>query len=147
MSTIGLTKNRGSWSASPFSGLVSSGSLTWRFHQECLENNFCTCSCQKMACWECCLYSNTVLENFLENSHNNKMSYKYLHSHLDLYLPQLFSCAQGFWSTPSLSNSIGYLSPLSFASLSFSWTYLLVFSLSIVHILSSKISSKTAPGV
>ena len=60
---------------------------------------------------------------------------------------QLFSCAQGFWSTPSLSNSIRSLSPLSFACLSFAWTYLLVFSLSSVHILSSKNSSKTAPGV
>ena len=55
---------------------------------------------------------------------------------------QLFSHAQGFSSTPSLSNSIGSLSPLSFACLSFAWTYLLVFSLSIVHILSSKNSSK-----
>ena len=60
---------------------------------------------------------------------------------------QLFSHAQGFWSTPSLSNSIASLSPLSFACLSFAWTYLLVLSLSIVHILSSKNSSKTAPGV
>ena len=55
---------------------------------------------------------------------------------------QLFSCTQGFWSTPSLSNSMGYLSPLCFACLSFAWIYLLVFSLSIVHILSSKNSSK-----
>ena len=60
---------------------------------------------------------------------------------------QLFSHTQVFWSIPSLSNSIGSLSPLSFACLSFPWTYLLVFSLSIVHILSSKNSSKTAPGV
>ena len=33
--------------------------------------------------------------------------------------PHLFSHAQGFWSVPSLSNSIGSLSPLSFACLSF----------------------------
>ena len=32
---------------------------------------------------------------------------------------RLFSHAQGFWSTPSLSNSIGSLSSLSFACLSF----------------------------
>ena len=55
---------------------------------------------------------------------------------------QLFSHAQGFLPTPSLSNSIGSFSPLSFACLSFVWTYLLVFSLSIVHILSSKIYQK-----
>ena len=60
---------------------------------------------------------------------------------------QLFSYAEGFWSWPSLSNSIGSLCLLSFACLSFVWTYLLVFLLSIVHILSSKNSSKIAPGV
>ena len=59
-----------------------------------------------------------------------------------LVFSQLFSHAQGFWSSPSLSNSIECLLPLSFSCLSFVWTHLLVFSLSIVHILSSKTHQK-----
>ena len=78
---------------------------------------------------------------FLENSHNNKMSYKYLHFIQICIFPFIQSCTR-FWSAPSLSSSIRSLSPLSFACLSFAWTYLLVFSLSIVHILPSKTHQK-----
>ena len=56
---------------------------------------------------------------FLENSHNNKMSYKYFHFIQTCIFPFYSVMQKGSGQHPHSAVQIGSLSPLSFASLSF----------------------------
>ena len=99
MSTIVLTKNRGSWSASPFGGLGLIWIADMKIPQDVLEmisGHVVT----KEWCVENAVSTPILFQRiFLENSHNNKMSYKYLHLIRTCIFPFIQSCTRVLVST------------------------------------------------
>ena len=83
---------------------------------------------------------------FLENPHNNKMSYKYLHLIWTCIFPIIQSCTRILVNTLTQQFNRIFV-PIVICLSKFCMNIFISISLSIVHILSSKNSSKTAPRV
>ena len=82
----------------------------------------------------------------LENSHTNKMSYKYLHLIWSCIFPFIQSCRRLLVSALTQQFNRIFV-PFVFCLSEFCMKHILLVFFSIVHILPSKNSSKTVPGV
>ena len=99
MSTIGLTKNRGSWSAFSLWWV----GLIWIADVKIPQDVLKTISghvVTKKSHVENAVSTPILFQRiFLENSHNNKMSYKYLHFIWTCIFPFIQSCTRVLVST------------------------------------------------